>query len=419
MWGESSPVRYAIVAQLWPDFLAMVWLTARMARQPKPQLHETDLGRWKLVARFHQQLHQVAHQQGLAPTWCEPQRLLQLGDYLGLFLFGLLNPVVRTLRGLSAASRLQRVQQQVCTAAVSLGSFSEAQHLVEPELLQQVFTQLSGELAAGRADPQLGQLPWQIVDSTLWAALPRMLWAVYGGGKAGAVNPAVRLHLGFHLLGDKPVQATVTAGKRCERAVWAANWQAGAAYVGDRNYGQDYELLEQLQQRGCWYVVRLRDNAVLGVQRELTVTAADRAAGVVRHAWVELGGRGAQQRAPVRVVWIENAGVKLQVVTNVAEQTLAAELVALVYRQRWQVELFFRWIKCVLGVRHWLAESAPGVSVQVYLALIAAVLLQLYTGQRPSRRMMEMLQMYLLGWAGEEEVTAALARELARQKSRL
>ena len=106
----------------------------------------------------------------------------------------------------------------------------------------------------------------------------------------------------------------------------------------------------------------------------------------------------------------------LGVVTNLSAEQMSAELVALVYRYRWQVELFFRWQKCILGQRHWLAESRAGVTVQVCLALIAALLLQLYTGQRPTKRMMEQIQWYLLGWATEGELAAALAKETARPK---
>jgi hypothetical protein len=54
----------------------------------------------------------------------------------------------------------------------------------------------------------------------------------------------------------------------------------------------------------------------------------------------------------------------------------------------------------------------------VYLALIAALLLQLFTGRRPTRRMMELIQWYLLGWARVEELTVGLERELARQATK-
>lgn len=71
------------------------------------------------------------------------------------------------------------------------------------------------------------------------------------------------------------------------------------------------------------------------------------------------------------------------------------------------------------GVTGGLAESPQGVAPQIYLALIAALLLQLYTGQAPNRRMMELIQFYLLGVASLEELWAGLERERARARKKL
>jgi IS4 transposase len=75
------------------------------------------------------------------------------------------------------------------------------------------------------------------------------------------------------------------------------------------------------------------------------------------------------------------------------------------------VELFFKWLKCILGCRHWLAESQRGVALQVYCALIAALLLLRYSGRRPGKRAMEMIRFYLLGYATLDELSAALGLE--------
>jgi hypothetical protein len=384
-----------------------------VARSATTPVREADLQQWKLLAPFHQALAEAVTQCGAHRSFEDPRRLLEVGDYLSLFLFGLLNPVVRTMRGLCEASRLERVQREVCTRPVSLGSFSETQHLLSPALLERVFTQLREQVHGVGGDPRLRDRPWLLQDSTLWEALPRMHWAVYGGGKAGQTNHAVRLHLSFHLLEDKPLRAVVTPGARCERAVWREHWETGDCYVGDRYFGEDYSAFGQLQQRQCQYVIRLRDQAVIEVEEELALSPADTAARVMRQAWVRLGRKAGGPR--VRVVWVQAPEEVLVLVTNQDPDQLSAELVALLYRYRWQIELFFRWIKCILGCRHWLAESPGGVTVQVYLALIASLLLQLFTGQRPSRRTMELLQMHCLGWASNAELVAGLQRELARE----
>ena len=122
---------------------------------------------------FQERLAQAAKAQGLAATWSEPGRLLSHTDYLSLFLLGLLNPVVRTMRGLCAASHLERLQAEVCSRPVSPGSFSEAQAVLDPGLLAQVFDQLSQERAVP-VSPRATQRPWLIQDGSLFEALPRM-----------------------------------------------------------------------------------------------------------------------------------------------------------------------------------------------------------------------------------------------------
>jgi IS4 transposase len=102
-------------------------------------------------------------------------------------------------------------------------------------------------------------------------------------------------------------------------------------------------------------------------------------------------------------VWVQSPQTTLVLATSLSPEALPGEGVSLLYRKRWQIELYFRWIKCVLGCGHWLAESQRKATIPIYLALIASVLLQLYTGRRPTKRMMELVRFYLLGWASAEE----------------
>jgi hypothetical protein len=382
---------------------------------------QSDLGRWKLLADFQSRLAEAAQPERFYPSLEDGRRKLQAAQYLSLFLFGLLNPVVRTMRALCSASHLPRLQEEVCRRPVSLGSFSEAQHVLNPALLQRVFADLSQELSC-RQPPASGPAsvrPWLIQDSTLWEALPRMGWALWRTQRT--TQRAVRLHVSLHVLEDKPVRAQVTAGAQCEREVWKETWQKGDAFVGDRNFGGDYRLFEQLEQKGCAFVLRLREDASVEVQQELSVSPQDRQAGVLRQAWAVLGCEARRRSRRVRVVWLQGPKEVLLLVTNQTPEELSGATVSQLYRSRWQVELFFRWIKCILGCRHWLAQSPEGVALQIYLALIAALLLQLYTGRRPTRRMMELIQFYLLGVASLADLEAGLEREkarLARQKSK-
>lgn len=391
-----------------------------MATATQP-LRAEALRQWQLLDQFRQRL--AACLPVGDSGWNHSARKLELANYLSLFLFALVNPVLASARALCAASRLERVQRELCGRPVSLGSFSEAQHLTEPAWLEALFGRLAAEVPG--PPPQAPHQAWQqwfARDASLLPALPRMHWALFGGGKAkksGAPNRAVRLHLSFHLLEDRPAACAITHGKVCERKTWKAQWERGAAYVGDRYYAEDYQCLEQLKTHGCAYIVRLREEAVLTVAEELPVSAADRAAGVVRQACGQLGRRACDRIAGVRVVWVQSATAGLlRLATNLGVAEAPAELVALLYRRRWQIEGFFKWLKCLLGCRHWLAESQRGVTIQLYLALIAAVLLQLMTGRRPTRRMLELIRLYQMGWATLAELTAGLNREIQRAQTR-
>lgn len=381
------------------------------------QLSAEDLGNWNLVQRFQETLAEVMVKARLHPTFADPRRELGLAPYLSLFLVGLFNPVIESMRGLCEASKLEKVQKETGCTKVSLGSFSEAQGVIDPDLLKQVFESLAAEQSknGGNPDPRLAHLDLIAQDGTLWRALPRMFWAEYGVGRHGESN-GVRLHLRFNILKDCPSDALITPGKGCEAQALREMLLPGQTSVGDRYYGRFYKLFEDIDRVGAFFVFRINDSAVITFEEELPITPEDSAVGVLRHAWVRLGATEKLKTMRVRLVEIRHDGQHLLLITNHTVENVSAELVSLIYRRRWSIELFFRWIKCILGCRHFFAESPEGVAIQIYLALIAGLLLQLLTGSRPSKRVWELLQFYTMGWASAEEVAALILQHLARAK---
>jgi hypothetical protein len=374
------------------------------------EIAETDLKGLRLIRRFNQTLRKVCRRKRHQHS---ASKQVQQGDYLSLYLYGLLNPVVHSLRALCQLSQTESARAHLGSRAFSRSTFSEMQHLVEPALLEEVFQELARQ-AQNQSPVPPGQVPWRIVDSSVFNVLPRLGWA-YFKRHHGRPQSAVRLHVTMDLLSEVPVTAKITTAKVGERQVWKECWQAGAGEVGDRNYSQDHGLLRLLERKGAWFILRLREKqAHVTVTEELPLSPEDRAAGVTRQVWGHLG-KSARTRSPrVRVLWLNPAaGSQLMLVTNQSPEELPAELVSLTYRHRWQVELFFRWLKCILRCRHFLAESPRGVALQLYLALIAAVLLQLHLGRRPSLRMWEALQFYFMGLFTQKDLAAAILREKA------
>jgi hypothetical protein len=367
------------------------------------------------LKRFNEALSRVSAGSG-PKTAQERQRREQQADYLRLFLMGVMNPVVRSMRGLCAASRSRAMQERTGLPALSKSSFSEMQHLVDPSLLEKVFKELAAEAQKRHPAPE-GQVSWRVVDSSVFDVLNRMEWAYFQTHK-GKGQCAIRLHVSLDSLSSVPMAAKITPAKTCERAVWKSQWEGGNGEIGDRNYSQNYGFLRLLGRKKGWFILRLREKQTfLIVEEELPLSQADQKAGVSRQAWARLGKSERTRTDRLRVIWIKtDEGEPLLLVTNQGSEQMPAALVSAAYRHRWQIELFFRWIKCLLQCRHFLAESPRGVAIQLYLVLIGAVLLQLHLGQRPCRRVWEALQFYFLGFYTEEDMSMAVLRYLPAAK---
>jgi len=365
---------------------------------------DEHLKHWKLLKRFQKMLDDKLTDHPLSKTDLDPKRTLSCTDYFSSILFIMFNPVIDSMRGLCRASELERVRNNVCSRRISLGSFSEAQSVFDPELLEQVLEEMASQVDLRFVDERLRELPKELtaVDGTLIPALPRMAWALWG--KEG--HQAAKLHLKFSVERQSVKKSILTPGKTCERKTLKSMIDPDEIIVGDRYYGLDYRWMGELLAREQWFIFRIRNDADLTVVEEFPLTEADREAGVVFDGLVTLGTNWCGK--PMRLVKVETFDTTLLLAVGVGRETMGAELVGLAYRYRWQIELFFKWIKCILKCRHLLAESPSGVRIQLYCALIAAMMLFALTGRKPTKRDMEMIQFYLCGIATLEELNAAL-----------
>lgn len=341
-------------------------------------------------------------------------RQLFYDQYATLLLLYFFSPTVTSLRGLQQATTLAKVQARFGIRPTALGSLSEAAQVFDATLLHEVIRELARRMPSPAAATEQAALrDLTAVDGSLLPALPKMAWALW----QDAQHRAAKMHVAFEVLRQIPVGVTVTAGTASERSEWRRLVQPGGFYVVDRGYA-DYELFQDLHDLPCHFLARLQYNAAYEVQEERPVSAAAQAAGVRRDCLIRRLGTPHQSRLlpqPFRVVLVASGKTKadgtpdlLVLVTNRLD--LEAELVALAYRWRWAVELFFRWLKCVLGCRHLLSQSENGVRIQVYVAIIASLLISLWVGRPPTKRTYEMLCFYLSGWASEAEVIAHIDR---------
>jgi hypothetical protein len=192
--------------------------------------------------------------------------------------------------------------------------------------------------------------------------------AVFPWAKFRKTKGAIKLHFGIDADGYLPTFMSLTDGKVHE-SQWAKalNLPRGSIAVFDRGFN-DYNWYETLTKNGIYFVTRLKSNAIIenGPKRP-----GRKASGVTTDREILLRG----VKTPFRQVnYIDpETGKELRFVTNADH--LDAKTVAELYKERWQIELFFKWIKQNLKVKTFLGTSKNAVLTQIWIALCVYLLL--------------------------------------------
>lgn len=401
-----------------------------MAGTKREQVTEKDITGLKYfdkLAPLLARLHGDACQRDKAGN-----RTLFFDQYIMLVLLFLFNPIVSSLRSIVQASELNKVQRRLGCPRASLGSLSEAASVFDAGRLKGIVEELGAQLEPVGQDARLKDVrdTLTLVDGTLLAALPLMAEASLLAQQEGNGLVKWRLHAQFEVQRYVPTQIDVTrngGGEADERSVLERNIQSDHCYVMDRGYAK-FTLFNQIHSSGSSYVCRLRDNSTYEVLEERPLSEAAKAAGIVFDGVVRLGVTSkadAQPDHPIRLVLLQttphvkrgkyrggSAGPPSDGLLRIATDLLdvPAEIIGLIFQYRWTVELFFRFFKHILGCRHLLSHSQNGIEIQTYCAIIACMLLSLWTGRKPTLRTYEMVCFYFIGLADEEELLAHLAK---------
>ena len=399
-------------------------------RDPPTPLREEDVQGLKYFNKLGpllERLHDVGCQRDKAGN-----RQLFMDQYCALVLLFLFNPCVRSLRALQQASELNNVQRKLRCGRASLGSLSEATDVFDPERLRAIIGELAADVKPTRnvAGAQF-QHVLTAVDGSVVKTLSTIAQAAYLKNVHGQSKSGWRLHTHFEVDRSVPTRIDVTSGKNSgktdEKNMLRQNLEPDHCYVMDRGYAQ-FTLFNDIHAAGSSYVCRVRDNSRYDVVETRPLSAEAIAASVLFDEVVELGVGSPASKRPdhlVRLVQVQTTpsaprgkrrGGKtgppsdgiLRIATNLLDAP--AEIIAEIYRQRWTIELFFRFFKHVLGCRHLLSTSRAGIEIQTYCAIIACLLLALWTGGKPTLRTFEMVCLYWQGWANEEELLAHLQK---------
>ncbi len=215
----------------------------------------------------------------------------------------------------------------------------------------------------------IGHALYALDASTIDLCLSVFPWAKYMKTKS-----AVKLHALLDLRGNIPSVIIITDGKGSDVEIMdQICWQAGAIYLMDRAY-TDFTRLYKITTSAAFFVTRLRKRISW---KRVYSHKVNRETGVICDQTVALQYRKSRQDYPAHLRRIKyydkESGKNLEFLTNNFE--LPALIIAQLYKQRWQVELFFKWIKQHLRIKEFYGTTENAVKTQIWIAVTIYLLI--------------------------------------------
>jgi len=241
------------------------------------------------------------------------------------------------------------------------------------QLFEQVFYRLFERLSGSMRLPRKFRFKNRLVS--LDSTVIDLCLSVFDWAKFRRTKGAVKLHLVLDHDGYLPCYGVITDGSVHDvKVAWRIPFPAGTVVVDDRGYN-DYRLFAYWTESEVFFVTRMKDNALFEVVEERPVPQNRN---ILKDQTIRLIGVGAQEKCPHLLRRIEtireDTGETLVFLTN--HHNLGASTVAAIYKDRWQVELFFKALKQNLKIKTFVGTSANAVKIQIWTALIAMLLLR-------------------------------------------
>jgi len=289
-------------------------------------------------------------------------------------LIAFFNPALASLRRIEDVFEHEGVRRRMSLPRVPRSTLSDAQRVFDITLLRPLVDELVRRIGKLPHDARLDEITRLIVavDASVFQVASRIVWAT--PHNTNSARGAMQWCLHFDVLHGAPDGFTVIGGGESERGELPQQIAAGRLYLLDRAY-QSYEHLKKIIEIQSDFVVRLRSSVKFKVIEQRPLSVEDRRAGVLSDSLVQPTDPRLHFDEPVRLVEFASSdgGEPVRLLTN--RQDLPSDLIGLLYRHRWQIELFFRWIKCCTNLKHFYAESANGMALQLYVAMIGTLLI--------------------------------------------
>lgn len=396
-----------------------------MARRRRPQIEQDQLKCLKIVRQalpLVRGLDAATH-----PVHGNVQ--LHITDALLVLLAAFFNPTVRSLRLIEQLSQMQWVKGELNVQRVCRSTLSDALERFDPQHLVPLIQGLVQQVPhLQRIDGDLEKLCRRIIaaDGSMFTLAADVAWALLHTRRDGSKQAQCRLNLQLDIDSFTPADLSVSgADEGSEPAAFLGRLAAGAIYLLDRNF-LHFAMLRSVLEMGSDFVLRLRKSGSFAGWRELDLSARDVEAGVISDRVGILPDRGRSRtgpppQRPLREVVIadRDGGQPMRILTSLLE--VPACIIAALYRQRWQVELFFRWLKIWAGFEHLISHSRKGITMQFYVAVIACLLMHIRTGRKVNKYMLFLMGQVAAGLASFEQIMPMLERierekELERQR---
>jgi DDE family transposase len=365
------------------------------------------------------------HLRHLRGAYAHGNRTLFYDELVTTYLLAFFDPTLRSLRAIQdfTSDEAHLHPRKLCRSTIS-----DANALMDARLLEPIIAHLQARVHdLRRTDGQLDRLlrDVQLVDGSFFAAAADVAWALR---KPRGPSRQARLDLRLDAATMLPVTLHVSGTGQSESARAAERVEPGAIYVADRGF-QSLAYACAVLDGGADFVLRAKDDLNFDVREELKLDPDDVAAGVLSDRLGRLVGsphaRAAklvpgQELREVRVSDPDHPGEPpLRLITSLLDPP--ARVIAQLYRRRWQIELFFRWLKVHAHFRHLISRSRNGMTMGFHVAVIAVLLMYLRTGRPMSKYAFNLLAYVADGRTTLENVLPILERrerECARDRQR-
>ena len=378
-----------------------------------------------LAGRTHAGLLQK-HLRHLHAAYDHGNRKLFYDELVTAYLLAFFNPTLRSLRAIADFTRDEhRHPRRLCRSTMS-----DAQTLMDAKLLEPLIRQLQARLPQlGQTDGQLARLlkQVQLVDGSFFDSAATVTWALRDRKRRhdGAMVTHSHARLDLRLCGATllPTHAQVNGKGTSEAAAACEAIDAGVIYVADRGL-ENLRYMQRLLDANADFVLRVTGRPNFQSRQDQPLDADDVAAGVLSDGIGRLTGsphtRAArvvpqQELREVVVFDQKNPDKPIRLLTSLLD--VPARIIALLYRWRWQIELFFRWLKVHAHFEHLISRSQNGMTLGFYVAVIAVLLMYLRTGRPMSKYAFNLLS-YVAAGQGSIETTLAILEQRERECER-